>query len=290
MSYQPVPPGMPQAFAASAPATPAKGPRKPALIGVGALLLAAGVVSGVVMFLASSSNYDDGVENLARAPIGCVTELDFDTTGTFTVYIETTGSVGGLRGDCPNTDDDYEFDGSSLPDVDVVITDDSGDEVDQDDDESKDYDAAGSVGQSISSIEIDDVGTYEISVTSDDEDFAISVGKDPRAVADSLKTNGIVAIVAGLVLGGLVLALGLRRGKPMPPSNTMYAPASEAGQMPPSMGYAPTPPTYAPSPTYPPQMPPTVQQPTQQPGTPSWPPAPPAPPSTGPQWPAPPNG
>ena len=282
MSYQPVPPGAPQAFAPSAPAAPATGSRKPALIGVGALLLAAGVVSGVVMFLASSSNYDDGVKNLARAPIGCVTELEFDSTGTFTVYAETKSSIGSLRGDCRNTDDDYDFGSNSAPDVDVVITDDSGDEVDQDSDDSTDYDAAGAVGQSISTIEIEEAGTYEISVTSDEDGFAIAVGKDPKATADTLKTNGLIAIVAGLVVGGVVLALGLRRGKPSAPASPMYAPAAAAApQAPPSMGYSPAPPA-----AYPPAMPPTVQQPQQ----PAWPPAPQAPPASGPQWPAPPNG
>lgn len=283
MSYQPVPPGAPQAFAPTAPATPAKGPRKPALIGVGALLLAAGVVSGIVMLLASSSNYDDGVKNLARAPIGCTTELEFAKQGTFTIYVETTGSIGDLRGDCPNTGDSYSFDGSGLPDVDVVLTDDSGSEIDQSSDESKDYDAAGAVGQSISTVTIDDPGTYQITVTSGDEGFVVAVGKDPQDVASSLKTNAIIAIVAGLVLGGLLLVLGLRRGSP-PPANPMLAGAAPGYGAAPMTGYAPTPPTAG----YPP-----VQQPTvQQPAAPGWPPAspaPPAPPAGGPQWPAPPN-
>jgi predicted nucleic acid-binding Zn-ribbon protein len=288
MSYQPVPPGAPQAFAGSAPAAPAPGARKPALIGVGALLLAAGVVSGIVMFLASSSNYDDGVKNLARAPIGCVTELDFASAGTFTIYAETKGSIGSLRGDCPNTDTEYEFSGDGTPDVDVVITDDSGDEVDQNRDDSTDYDAGGAVGQSIATVEIDEAGTYEISVTSDDEDFVIAVGKDPKATADSLTTNGIIAIVAGIVIGGLLLALGMRRGKPATPASPMYAPGAAA----PPQTYAPAPQAAYPPTSYPPVMPPTVQQPVQQPpAAPGWPPAaPPAPPASGPLWPAPPNG
>lgn len=282
MSYQQFPPaGDPNAAFGGQPPTvqqpatpfapaPVAGGRKPALIGLGALVLAAGVGSGVVMLMASSSNYDDGVKNLARAPIGCTTTLEFEEAGTFTVYVETVGSVGELRGDCPNTDADYEYDGDDLPDVDIVLVDEDGDEIDLDDDESAEYDAAGAVGQSIASIEIEDAGEYEMTVSSDEEDFVISVGKNPKDTADSLKTNGMIAIAAGVVLGGLLLVLGLRR-KP-----AAAAPGAAPGGG--GMGAQPyAAPPQAPVATYPPASP-GYAPPTQQ-----------LPPTGGPQWPAPPS-
>src|SRR5688572_8034366 len=126
------PPTVQQTAVPFAPSPPPAG-RRTGLIAVGVLLLAAGVAAGVVMFLASGTNYDDAVQNLARAPVGCTTALEFDETGTFTVYVETQGSIGEIRGDCPGTDTDYEFSGEALPDVDIVMTDEEGGDVDLDD-------------------------------------------------------------------------------------------------------------------------------------------------------------
>ena len=39
----------------------------------------------------------------ARAPVGCETTLDFDRSGEFVLYIETTGQVDGIGGDCDVT-------------------------------------------------------------------------------------------------------------------------------------------------------------------------------------------
>ena len=36
----------------------------------------------------------DAVKGFARAPVGCTTTLEFDTTGTFTLFVETKGTVG----------------------------------------------------------------------------------------------------------------------------------------------------------------------------------------------------
>jgi hypothetical protein len=289
MSYQFPPTGDPNAPFGGSPPTvqqsavpfsPNSAPvgRRSGLIAAGALVLAAGVAAGVVMFAASGKNYDEGVQNLARAPLGCTTSLAFDKTGTFTVYIETSGSIGEVRGDCPGTDSDFEFSGDALPNVDIVLTDGGGDQVDLDDDFSKDYDAGGSVGQSIASVNIEKAGDYDITVTSNDDDFAVAIGKNPKKSADSLRTNGLVAFVAGVVLGGAMLILGLRRRTPRVPPAVPYAgmPPSQSSQ------YGAAPGAYAAGPAGP--APPAV----------GWPPAP-APPPPGPpmgptSWPAPPTG
>ncbi|MGD9999241.1 MAG: hypothetical protein AB7L17_03580 [Ilumatobacteraceae bacterium] len=271
--YGTAPPMVQQPAAPFAPSAP--GGRRTGLIAAGALVLAAGVAAGIVMILASGTNYDEAVENLARAPIGCTTALEFDETGTFTVYVETEGSIGDVRGNCPNTDTDYRFEGDVLPAVDVSLRTEDGDEIDLTDDTGKDYDAGGFVGQSIASVEIDRAGDYEVTVTSSESDFAIAIGKNPKKDADSLRTSGIGALAAGIVIGGLMLILGLRRRRPpaaplaptspygVPP--TAYAPAPQAP-------VAPPPPTVAWPPAQPaPPRPPTGQPPSPPPGPPSWP-------------------
>lgn len=270
-SFGATPPVVQQPAAPFAPDAP--GGRRTGLIAAGALVLAAGIATGVVMFVASGQHYDEAVQNLARAPVGCTTSLEFADAGTFIVYVETVGTIGEVRGDCPNTDDDYEFRGDDLPDVDVVLVDESGDEVDLDDFDGTDYDAAGFVGTAIATVDIEEPGDFEITVTSDDDDFVIAIGKDPKDSANTLRTNGLIAAIAGLVLGGLLLVLGLRR-KGSPPA----PPAPPA----PSYGYPPAGMTMQPPPA---AAPPTA---------PVWPPAPPVQPPPAPapgpaSWPAPPN-
>ncbi len=303
----------------SEPFAPAPaGGRRGGLIGVGALLLAAGLVAGIVLFLASSSNYDEGVQNLARAPIGCTTSLEFDEAGTYTIYVETRGQIGELRGDCPNADTDYDLGDlgdladEGLPDVDIMLVDDGGVEVDLDADDSKDYDAAGFVGQSVSSVEIPEAGDYEITATSDENELAVAIGRNPKETAGSMKTMAYLALGLGVVLGGLCLVLGMRRrparGTGLPPSAPPVggggglgaAPMSTStypGQVPvaqPPVSSPPAAPTYQP-PTYQPPAPasppaapsPTIPMPTVP--IPPVPPTPPGPPAGGPTWPAPPG-
>ena len=305
MSYQQFPPadgagGMnplgqpPVVLQPAAPFTPSPtGGRRAGLIGVGALVLAAGVVAGVVLFLASSSNYDEGVRNLARAPIGCTTSLEFDEAGTYTIYVETRGQIGELRGDCPNADRDYEFRGDDLPDVDIVLVDDNGDELDLDDDDSKDYDAAGFVGRSVASVEIPEAGDYEITATSDEDEIAVAVGRNPKDAAGEMKTMGIGAFALGVLIGGLCLVLGLRRRPaaavgPTPPAPGSYgSPMAPLGASPASGQLPVTPPPNQPPPYQPPAS--TIPVPSTPPAPPTPPaPAPPAPPAGGPSWPAPP--
>ena len=295
MSSQPFPPtGGPSAAIATpaSAAAPPSGRRRPALIAVGALLATIGVVAGLVMIVAAGSNYDDGVQNLARAPIGCTTELEFGDAGTFTIYVETVGTVGELRGDCPNADKTYNYGAGDLPDVDLVLVNDDGDEIDLDRDSSKEYDAAGAVGRSVASVDIEIAGEYVLTVTSDDDDFAIAVGKSPKDVAASTGTTGMLIVMVGLVLGVALVLLGLRRtAKPAGATVVPVGPGFGAPQQ-----YPPVPPIGVASavPSVQP-MPPTQPMPPSHGASPPPPPPlatppPPAGPSAGgPQWPAPPT-
>ena len=196
--------------------------------------------------------------------------------------VETTGEIGELRGDCPNADDDYEYRGDDLPDVDIVLVDDNGDEIDLDDDESKDYDAAGFVGRSVASVEIPEAGDYEITATSDEDQVAVAVGRNPKDTAGSMKTMGIGALALGVLIGGLCLVLGMRR-----------KPAASGARRCSRRGTPPAPVSYgrparrsrtdrrpfggAPGSGQVPVTPPPYQPPAYQPPPPPAPPAPPAP-------------
>jgi len=277
--------------------SPLPGARRTSLIAIGALLLVAGLIAGVVMLLASSSNYDEGARNLARAPIGCTTSLEFDEAGTYFIYVETTGTVGELRGDCPNADTDYDSDPDDVPDVEIVLVDDDGDEVDLDADSSADYDAGGFVGRSVASVEIDGAGDYELTATSDEDEIAVAVGRNPKEAAATLRTSGIGAMALGVVIGGLLIIVGLRRkpasGTPTPgpgagvvsePGPGNAAPFQQAPfQQTPFQGPLPGQTPVAPGPG---GFPPAVTGPLTPPPPPAPPTAPPGPPTGG--WPAPP--
>lgn len=199
-------PALPPAAASSAPR------RRGGLLVLGAALVVAAIVATVALLLAASARYDRGVQNLARAPIGCTTNLQFDEGGTFWIFAETVGRIGALEGDCPNGSDEYRYGGSGVPQVELVMVDPSGGKVTIDpDDGSKRYDADGRQGISVGSVQIGTAGEYRLTVTSQETNVAIAVGKDPKAGADTLRTIGIVLGAVLLVAGIVVLVLGLRR-------------------------------------------------------------------------------
>ncbi len=281
--YAPPPttPGIPVQQPSAPFATPAvSGGRKKPLLIAGIVVLLVGVIGGIVAFLAAGSAADEGVENLARAPVGCTTRLDFEDSGTFTIYVETKGSVGDLGGDCPNDEADYDRDDDDLPDVALTLVDKDDNEIDLEDDDSKSYDAGGAVGQSISTVEIEDPGRYELTVTSDDDDFAIAIGKNPEEAADSLKTISYVLLGLGVVLGAVLIVLGLRGKKP--PAAGTPAPVTYYPEQQPPAAYTPT------GAHTPPASPPSGGW-SAPPSAPTPPSGPPTQPMPAPQWPAPPT-
>ena len=60
---------------------------------------AAAMIAGGALVVASGSRLSNGVEALAPAPAGCETVLEFDDAGTYTFFLETSGSIGALEGD-----------------------------------------------------------------------------------------------------------------------------------------------------------------------------------------------
>jgi len=179
------------------------------------VLLIGGIAAGIGLFVVSGSQYEQAVKDFQRAPVGCDTEFTFTGTGTFIFYTETTGAVGDLRGDCDNANRDYERDADDRPRVTLTLVDDDGDEIDLDRNTDASYDKGGFVGTAVREITIDEPAEYTLSVESEDDNFAIAVGRDPKSDADQLKVVAIIVAATGIVLGGLFIVLGLRRRQPV---------------------------------------------------------------------------
>jgi hypothetical protein len=299
-SYQSGPGAPYQPYGAQQPPLMSPSPRqsRSGAIAAAVFVLLAGVAGGIVMLLLADNRHDKAVEDLARAPIGCATTLDFADTGTFVLFVETKGEVGDLDGDCPNANRSYVYAGANAPDVDIILTDSSGTEVGVSRDRSKSYERGIYAGESVGTVTISAPGEYVLTASSAEAEVVVAVGKDPADAVGSLRVGGFIAIGAGVVVGLLMLVLAMRRGngQPMAPAAPAAAPAARAAGMPgydvytPSAPAAPMPPVQMPPVQAPPVQPPTVQQPTVPP-SPFAPPTEvlPSQPPQGGQWPAPPT-
>ncbi|MFT3855455.1 MAG: hypothetical protein QM733_22395 [Ilumatobacteraceae bacterium] len=216
MSYQPFP------TTSAAPVVPSSpGRRNPVLLILGIVVAVAGIVGGLILLLSASSSAEDSVKNLARAPAGCTTTLDFDSTGRFLVFFERQGTITGLGDDCGGGDRAFGRSDDEVPDQTLTLTGPDGQNVDLAGASGTTYDAGGFAGVQIATVQIDDAGEYELTVAPDDAsdtNYAIAIGKDPTANEGTLRLAGIGVIVAGVLVGGALVLLGLRRrgGSPTP--------------------------------------------------------------------------
>jgi hypothetical protein len=223
--------------------------------------LVVGLLGGGAVVAKAMSNYEDAVKSLARAPVGCTTTLVFASASTFTVYVETKGQLSELPGNCGAATTAYSHPGDKLPKFSLTLVNNNGDEIEMPEATGASYDVAGYVGTQARSLKITEAGSYRLNVVSDDKDFAISIGKNPKDDYDLLTVIGGGLALAGLIFGVLFVLLGLRRRKPVP---VIVDPRNPIGPLPdwPPSPYAtampPTPPTF---PGYGPQPPPPIQQP-----------------------------
>ncbi len=271
MSYQPQPPmpptGVPQPMYAAAPAavsgpSPSRSGGKGAKI-VGFGLIVLGLIGGAALIVLSGTNSEETVKKFARAPVGCTTTLDFSSTGEFTVYLETRGSVSEVEGDCAFDGVSYDRGDDSAPQVSLTLVDSAGAEVAFVEEQGASYSSGGYTGTAIRSVNIATAGSYQLTVSSPDSDFAIAVGGDPDGNSSQLQLGGIVALAAGVVLGVLVLLLGRRGGSQ--PTGPAWQPAQQQwpqqatvpGYQPaPQPGYGGAPPQWQPAQPPPPAPPP----------------------------------
>ena len=251
MSFQPQAPLItqpPPPFAPAPPLTPpAKGKRRKGMIVAGLIVLLVGLVGGGAIVGKAMSNYEEAVKSLARAPVGCTTTLVFDKPATFIFYIETKGKLGELGGDCEASGGEYEHAGDKLPKVSLTLEDPNGDAVDLQRGVTASYDVGGFVGTATRTAQIEQAGTYHLNVESDDTDFAISIGKDPKKDSEKLTAIGGAVALVGFFVGLLLFLLGLRRRRPDPAMADVRNPV---GPLP---GWPPSP--YAGTPTGPPGLP-----------------------------------
>ena len=230
-----------------------RGPR----IVVGALLIVAGLVAASVMWILSGERRSGAVEDLARAPVGCDTTLDFVEPGSYVVYIETSGELTGVRGDCA-VQGVYDI-GSTAPDAEITVVDPDGAIVDLGTDvDDISYDDSGFVGSAAFSLDIVEPDDHVIRVESpQDEVFVVAVGRDPSEGVIELRIAAIAVGALGVLLGIVVLVLGLRRGRgdELAPQRSVATPAGRPMSFAP--GRAPSgPPTYGPPPGPTPSGPP----------------------------------
>jgi hypothetical protein len=266
------------------------GKRRKGVLTLGVLLLVGGVVAGILLLMASGKQYDDAVANLARAPVGCDTTLDFPEGGTYLLFIERRGRTSDVRGDCASSNATYDRTVPELPVVDLVLTENGGDQVQLEQVTGLDYDRGDYAGVVTRRLVIDGPGEYVLRVTSAESDFAISVGRDPESDAKNMRNAGLATLIGGAALGLLLALVGLRR-KPAPPP----APLAVGGAYPWHVPGAVRPPGTTPPGTTPP-MPPTIAFPPTAPpvppppggpawpGVPSPPPSPPSPVPPGTSW------
>lgn len=278
-------------------AAPVPAQRRKGLMFTGIAIAVLGIGAGVVLIALSGSAEEETIKRFARAPVGCTTTLEFDKTATFTMYIETKGSIGAVDGDCGAGGTTYQRSDADLPRVSLTLLNASDEEASLTAVDSPSYAEGDFAGQAHQSVDITEPGTYRLTVTSDDTDFAIAIGGKPDTDAEAMSLAGVGAAAIGVLLGGLLLLLGLRKRKstpPAPPTNGSPAmwqptPAPVPGWQPQAAvpgaypAAAPVPFTPAPPNQTAPSAPTTQSTPT----APSAPTAPPGPGPTGPGWGAP---
>jgi hypothetical protein len=252
--YSPLPPQ-------SVPAAPPPvGARRMGLVWAGIGVAVGGIVAGAVLASMASSTKEETIQKFARAPVGCTTTLEFERAATFTLFVETKGSAIDVGGDCAGNGASYDRASSEPPQltIDLVDEDDAPMELTEFDGFS--YDTDQFRGQAVQQVTIESPGTYRLTVTSDETDFAVAIGGDPEADSATVMAIGLAVAVVGLLAGLAMVLLGLRR-RPTPP--TSAAPSGVPTV--PAPGWAPQPPAYQ----YPPAAPPPPPQATP-PAGPGW--------------------
>lgn len=259
------------------PVQPTPPPKRRRARVVGLLGLVVGLAAAAATWFLAGQRYDDAVADLAPAPVGCATTLVFDKTGTYTFYVETSGTVGALDGDCGTADRDYEFEGDGLPRVSLTLLDDGGDEVDLDRVDRPSYDAGGAQGVAVRTADVEEAGEYTLTVAANAEDVVVRVGRDPSDGVSTMRTVAVALALIGLGCGAIALAAGRRRPPtaPVGPSGqAAWQPNPTAPVAPPDVR-RPGEPPYAWGPTTPAGPPPPSRQPPPPPQPqPGWPPGP----------------
>ena len=223
------------------------------LLWFGVVVLVAGLLAAGFLWSAGNDRRRNAIEGFARAPVACDTTLDFAETGEYLVFIESAGRLNGLRGDC-DVEGTYDL-GSVTPAVEITVVDPDGAPVKLNPAVGgPNYSEAGFVGAAAFTIEIVETDDHVVRVEStDNEVFVIAVGRDPSEGVGLLRGAAAALAIAGLLLGGGLILLSLRR-----PATEVAAPPWTSGavsqqpqfapgqspQGPPTFGHLAGPPQY----------------------------------------------
>jgi hypothetical protein len=219
----------------------AVGETKPEKGGIGmvlgglVLVLVSLVAGGVMLFLAAGQQ-QAAVEDMARAPVDCLTELDFTETGRFYVYVETRGELGELDGTCSNADRDYSFD--EVPRVTLVLSDEDDEILELERTSGIDYDIGAFAGTAVRTIEIEDEGSYVLRVESRENDAVVAIGRDVSDVGAGLGAAGLLTAVVGALIGIALVVIALLRRRRRQRDSSTVAPSAAMGS---AGGWAPAP-------------------------------------------------
>lgn len=247
------------------------------MLALGVIVIVAALGAAVAMWVSGTNREADNVAGFARAPVGCDTTLDFESTGTFLLYVETSGRFDDLAGAC-DAPAQYDRDADDVPAVELTLRDPNGDVIELDESDGVDYDVDGFVGRSIAEVEIETEGDHVLTVAPTEGDaFAVAVGRRPDQGVALLRWGAVGAALAGLVVGGLLLVLGSRRPPVTPAPSAPWTP--DGGGWPSSPPGFPVPPptTGATGPAGPPAARPPMPAPPGSPPTPASPPPAPSP-------------
>lgn len=178
---------------------------------LGVIVLVVGLLAAGILWFVAGARRDAAIENLARAPIGCDTTLDFAQPGEYLIFVETTGRLDDVRGDCDATG---EFAISSeRPPVEITLIDPDGEPLEFEsrrDDVT--YSSAGFVGRSILSVEVAEAADHVLRAESSESGtFAVVVGRDPNRGVTLLRILAIMTALVGLAVGLVLIIKGGRR-------------------------------------------------------------------------------
>lgn len=180
------------------------------LIALGIVVLIVGLLSGIGLWFSADQRYEDAVDNLARAPVGCVTTLDFAEAGRYLLFVETKGELADVVGDCGDRGE-FEWTDTAQPAATVTLTDPEGVSVGLDAAGGVSYDSARSTGRVNQSFQIDVPGDHLLSASDGPAGFAFAIGRDPNDGVALLRAGAGLAAAAGVVIGGALLLLAARR-------------------------------------------------------------------------------
>jgi hypothetical protein len=178
---------------------------------VGVVVLVGLLATAVALWIGAGNRRADNVATFARAPVGCDTTLDFEATGTFLLYAETSGEFDQLAGEC-DAELRYDRDPEDVPELALTLLDPNGEPVVFEDADPVGYDVDGFVGTAARSVRIETPGDHVLTVAPTAGDpFAVAIGRSPDQGVALLRWGAVAAAIVGLVLGGVFLVLGSRR-------------------------------------------------------------------------------